>query len=41
MRQEFEGVGKEGMTEVRVNTMAARGGREGNPVCRLSVLRGL
>ena len=33
MRQEFEGVGKEGMTEVRVNAMAARGRREGIPVC--------
>ena len=36
MRQEFEGVGKEGMTEVRVNAMAARGRREGIPVCRSS-----
>ena len=34
MRQEFEGVGKEGMTEVRVNAMATRGQREGIPVCR-------
>ena len=41
MRQEFEGVGKEGMTEVRVNAMAARGRREGIPVCRFSALRGL
>ena len=32
MRQEFEGVGKEGMTEVRVNVMATRGRREGIPV---------
>lgn len=36
MRQEFEGVGKEGMTEVRVNAIAARGRREGIPVCRFS-----
>ena len=36
MRQEFKGVGKEGMTEVRVNAMAARGRREGIPVCRFS-----
>ena len=36
MRQEFEGVGKEWMTEVRVNVMAARGRREGIPVCRFS-----
>ena len=36
MRQEFEGVRKEGMTEVRVNVMAARGRREGIPVCRFS-----
>ena len=36
MRQEFEGVGQEGMTEVRVNAMATRGGREGIPVCRFS-----
>ena len=34
MRQEFEGVGKEGTTEVRVKAMAARGRREGIPVCR-------
>ena len=40
MRHEFEGVGKEGMTEVLVNVMAARGRREGIPVCRFSVLRG-
>ena len=36
MRQEFEVVGKEGMTEVRVNAMAGRGRREGIPVCRFS-----
>ena len=36
MRQEFEGVGKEGMTEVRVKAMAARGEREGIPVCYFS-----
>ena len=40
MRHEFEGVGKEGMTEVLVNVMAARGRREGITVCRFSVLRG-
>ena len=36
MRKEFEGVGKGGITEVRVNAMSARGGREGNPVCYFS-----
>ena len=36
MRKEFEGVGKGGITEVRVNAMSARGGREENPVCYFS-----
>jgi len=36
MRKEFEGVGKGGITEVRVNAMSARGGGEGNPVCYFS-----
>ena len=36
MRKEFEGVGKGGITEVRVNAMFARGAREGNPVCYFS-----
>ena len=36
MRKEFEGVGKGGITEVRVNAMSARVGREGNPVCYFS-----
>ena len=36
MRHEFEGVGKGGITEVRVNAILARGGREGNPVCYFS-----
>ena len=36
MRKELEGVGKGGMTEVHVNAMSARGGREGNPVCYFS-----
>ena len=36
MRKEFEGVGKGGITEVRVNAMSARGGREGIPACYFS-----
>ena len=39
MRKEFEGVGKGGITEVCVNAMSLRGGREGNPVCYFFLAR--